>query len=217
MEQIFIANPKGGCGKTTIATQLAGYYSGLGHSVLLVDHDAQKSSSDWLAARPKERADISLIATSVDTPVDTNGSEYVIHDMPAAWSLNHVSDILHACDKVLIPVLSSPTDIKASLRYIMGLNRSGVMELGIEVGLVANRVRSNTNYVKVLNEFLERLNLPMLSSLRDTQNYVQAMDKGETIFDLAPSKVKKDIEQWQPILDWLSVCSLRNQQAQPAA
>ncbi len=210
MEQIFIANPKGGCGKTTIATQLAGYYSGQGYKVLLVDHDAQKSSSDWLAVRSKQREPIGLITAAVGAPIDVDGAEYVIHDMPAAWSLSQVSDIIHKSDKVLIPVLSSPTDIKASLRYIMGLNRSGVMELGIDVGLVANRVRSNTNYVKVLNEFLERINLPMLSSLRDTQNYVRAMDKGETIFDLAPSKVKKDKVQWEPIFEWLRECAEKN-------
>ncbi|WNO10207.1 ParA family protein [Teredinibacter sp. KSP-S5-2] len=205
MEQVFVANPKGGCGKTTIATHLAGFYSSQGFNVLLVDHDAQRSSSDWLAVRPKGCSPIDLVAASADTPTQTNGADCVVHDMPAAWSLEHVSKILHSGDKVLIPVLSSPTDIKASFRFIMSLHRSGVMESGIDVGLIANRVRTNTNYVQILNEFLERINLPMVSSLRDTQNYVHAMDKGVTIFDFPPSRIKKDREQWQPVLDWLAV------------
>lgn len=204
MEQVFIANPKGGCGKTTLSTQLASYFANQGHQVLLIDHDAQKSSSDWLASRPDSCAKIESVAVSVDTPVDFNGADYVVHDMPAAWSLEHVEDIIHKNDRVLIPVLSSPNDIKACLRFIMGLNRSGILESGIRVALVANRVRANTNYFQTLKEFLDRLDLPMLTTLRDTQNYVKSMDRGMSIFDLPPSKVQIDLEQWFPIIEWLS-------------
>lgn len=204
MNQIFVANPKGGCGKTTISTQLASYYSLQGYSVLLVDHDAQRSSSDWLASRPASLAPIQLLATPVDTPVDDDCADVVVHDMPAAWSLAHVVDIIHPGDKVLIPVLPSPTDIKACLRFIMSLHRAGMMERAIDAGMIANRARTHTRYFKVLLEFLERMDLPLLATLRDTQNYVRAMDRGLSIFDLPPARVARDIDQWQSILQWLS-------------
>ena len=203
MDQIFIANPKGGCGKTTIATQLAGYYANQGGAVLLVDHDAQRSSSDWLGSRPASCAPIRLVASEVDEPVDDVCADIVIHDMPAAWDMDLVADIIGEGDKVLIPVLSSPTDIKACLRFVMGLYRSGVMESNIHIGLVANRSRVKTRYFQVLLEFVGRLELPLVASLRDTQNYVKAMDRGLTIFDLPPSRVAVDVEQWRPILKWL--------------
>ncbi|SMF04385.1 chromosome partitioning protein [Alteromonadaceae bacterium Bs31] len=203
MNQIFIANPKGGCGKTTIATQLAGYFANQGRGVLLVDHDAQRSSSDWLGSRPAVCAPINLVASSVDVPVDDGSADTIVHDMPAAWDMDHVADIIRDGDKVLIPVLSSPTDIKACLRFVMGLYRSGVMESNISIGLVANRSRMKTRYFQVLLEFVGRLELPLVASLRDTQNYVKAMDRGLTIFDLPPSRVAADVEQWQPIFEWL--------------
>ena len=204
MEQVFITNPKGGCGKTTVSTQLAAYYAVLGKKVLLIDHDAQKSSTDWLARRPDCCAKIESVAVSVDTPVDFKDAEVVVHDMPAAWSVEHVSEIIHPGDKVLIPVLSSPNDIKACLRFVMSLNRSGVLDAGIQAGFIGNRVRSQTSYRKVLNEFLIRLNLPLITTLRDTQNYVRLMDQGKSIFDSPNSKVKDDLVQWEPVISWLS-------------
>ncbi len=203
MDQVFIANPKGGCGKTTISTQLAGYYANNKKNVLLIDHDAQKSSSDWLASRPKNCASIRSVAIGVGEDVDLNGLDVAVHDMPAAWTLEHIEDIILPGDKVLIPVLSSPNDIKACLRFVMGLNRSGILESGIQVGLIANRVRPNTRYAKVLEEFLDRLDMPLVTKLRDTQNYIKVMDWGMSIFDLPASRVKLDLEQWRPILRWL--------------
>ena len=204
MEQVFVANPKGGSGKTTISAQLAAYFALQGRDVLLVDHDALKCSSDWASSRPQSRAKIEALVASVDAEIDVNGAEWVVHDMPAAWSLENVQDILHCDDRVLIPVLSSPNDIKACLRFVMSLHRTGILETGVKVGLIANRTRSRTRYYKVLEEFLVRLDLPIVTTLRDTQNYVRAMDSGLSIFDLPPSRVRPDIEQWQPILSWLN-------------
>lgn len=204
MEQVFVANPKGGCGKTTISTQLSAYFANQKRQVLLVDHDALKCSSDWLSVRPKDRPSIRSMVASVNDKIDFGDADWVIHDMPAAWTLEDVQNIMHEGDKVLIPVLSSPNDIKACLRYVMDLHRSGVLECGIEVGLIANRVRTNTRYFQVLKEFLSRLDLPIVAVLRDTQNYVRVMDAGLTIFDLPDSKVKEDKKQWKPILKWLN-------------
>ncbi len=203
MEQVFVANPKGGCGKTTISTQLAAYFAMRGQGVLLVDHDALKGSSDWLAGRPASQPKIALAIAGVDAAVDGNGADWVVHDMPAAWSLEKVHDTLQAEDRVLIPVLASPNDIKACLRFIMRLHRSGMLERGIRVGLIANRARTYTRYYKILQAFLSRLQLPLVTSLRDTQNYVRVMDAGLSIFDLPPNRVQADLAQWRPLIDWL--------------
>lgn len=203
MVQVFIANPKGGCGKTTIATQIAAYYANLDQQVLLVDHDAQKSSSDWLRERPKTRPEILIAVASGGEVINTNGARHVVHDMPAAWALDNSNGLIQSSDKVVIPVLPSPNDIRACLHFVMGLYRSGFLGSGIEVGLVANRVRGNTRYFAVLEEFLQKLRLPLVGVLRDTQNYVNAMDGGLSIFELPASKVKVDIAQWEPLLEWL--------------
>ena len=203
MEQVFVANPKGGCGKTTIATQLAGYWANRERKVLLVDHDAQRSSSDWLSSRPNECSQLKSVVSDCYEPVATD-CDIAVHDMPAACDLESVSGILGPSDKVIIPVLASPNDIKACLRFLMAMTRSGVLERGAKAGLVSNRVRHNTSYANVLNEFLERIELPLVGALRDTQNYVKAMDRGLSIFDLPESRVRRDLDQWQSIFSWLS-------------
>jgi chromosome partitioning protein len=203
MKQIFVANPKGGCGKTTLAAQLSSCYAGRGASVALVDHDPQQSSADWLRCRPKSCAGIvPIIATRGEQADDDY--DYIIHDLPAAAGVESLEGVARAGDKLIIPMLPSPTDIKAGVRFLMSLNRNHWMEeAGLSVGLVANRVKANTNYFKVLDAFLNEVNVPLIASIRDTQNYIKAMDSGVSVFDLPPSRVAKDVEQWQPLLDWI--------------
>ena len=205
MEQVFVINPKGGCGKTTIATQLAGYYANQGKSVLIADHDAQKSSSDWHKGRPSECAPIACVARRPEQQFDSGDADIVIHDMPAAWTLKDVNNVIRDGDRLLIPVLSSPTDIKACLRFVMGLNREGIMDKNVSIGLIANKVKPNTQYFMVLQSFLKRLGLPMIGQIRDTQNYIRLMDRGLTVFDVPPGRVKRDIEQWFLIVNWLDL------------
>lgn len=205
MQQVFVINPKGGCGKTTLSTQLASYYACQGHRVLLADHDAQKSSSDWLASRPKHAAPISCKALAPEEVLDTEQAEVVVHDMPAAWTLKNIHSVVKPSDRLLIPVLASPTDIKACLRFVMSLYREGVVDSGARVGLVANRVRSNTKYFAVLHAFLEKVDLPIVGQLRDSQNYVRLMDRGLSLFDVPTKRLKRDADEWVLILDWLDI------------
>jgi len=205
MDQVFVINPKGGCGKTTISTQLAGFYASQGKNVLLADHDAQKSSSDWLSARPSTCPPIRCVALTPETELNPDGADVVIHDMPAAWSFKHVDQVIKPGDRLLVPVLASPTDIKACLRFIMGLYREGVMDTDVSVGLVANKVKTNTKYFAVLNEFLSKVDLPMVGQLRDTQNYIRLMDRGLCLHDFPSSRLKRDLDQWAFIHEWLGI------------
>ena len=110
---------------------------------------------------------------------------------------------LRAADKLLIPVIPSPSDVLASLRFLMAMNMADLTKADIEVGLVANRVRSNTEYTRSLYELLARMELPLVASIRDTQNYVCALDHGISLFDLPLQRVRQDLEQWQVLLQWL--------------
>lgn len=205
MKTIVVANPKGGCGKSTLAAQIACYYANAGFKVALADHDPQRSALDWLKCRPASCAPITPIAAfNREQIADT--FEVVIHDMPAACDLTMIAETLSGDSKLLIPILASPTDIKAGVRFLMNLNRDGWNSQGsynVDIGLVANRVRTNTNYFKVLVEFLEKVNMPLIASIRDTQNYIRAMDAGISVFDFPKARVSRDIEQWQPLLAWL--------------
>lgn len=205
MDQVFIINPKGGCGKTTIATQLAAYCASLGTSVLLADHDAQKSSSDWLSARPDTAPRIQSVATEVGGAFEAGDAALVIHDMPAASTLKDIEKIVQAGDRLLIPVLSSPTDIKACLRFVMALYREGLVDTDVQVGMVANKVRRNTAYFQVLMAFLNRVHIPLVGCIRDTQHYVRLMDSGLSVFDVPSAKMRRDLDEWRDITDWLSL------------
>ena len=203
MRQVFIANPKGGCGKTMLATQIASYYADRTSRVALVDHDRQCSSQDWIKCRPDNCPTISLITAFDGEKIGTRFNR-VIHDMPAACHISDLRPVANKNDQLIIPILPSPTDIKASVRFLMSVNRDPWFpKSGIHVALVANRVRINTNYHKILTTFLAKVNMPLITSIRETENYNKAMENGISIFDLPKSRVKTDLRQWQPLLDWL--------------
>ena len=202
MRQIFLANPKGGCGKTMLSVNLAAYYASQGYSVGLCDHDPQRSSLDWSAIRPKALSKIESIEYFTHQMMP-NRFDIMIHDAPAGRGASELGEMIDG-HHLLIPVLPSSTDIRACLRHLMGLHRDGVLERNPgKVGLIANRVNVKTNYFKVLMTFLNEVNLPVVGYLRDTQNYVRSSNAGLSIFDLPPSHTRQDRHQWEPILDWL--------------
>lgn len=203
MRQIFLANPKGGCGKTMVSVNLAGYFARQGLSVALCDHDPQRSATDWLKSRPRSLPAIEGIEY-FSHHIMPNRFDVAIHDAPAGHGAIELGDLIQG-NLLLIPVLPSSTDIRACLRHLMGLHRSGLLERNKgHVGLIANRVNVKTNYFKVLLTFLSEVNLPVVGYLRDTQNYIRAGNAGLSIFDLPPSSTRADRQQWEPILEWLN-------------
>jgi len=201
MKHIVVLNPKGGCGKTTIATHLAVYASTLGIHVALADHDKQQSSCDWLKSRPRRCADIAGIA-AYDGEAISGEYEIVIHDMPAGVARSQMS-IASACDKLIIPLTPSPIDIKAALRFWMTLSNTGWLDDDkIDIGIVANRVKANTKYTQTFDSFIERIGIPRIATLRDTQNYIRSLDAGLSLFDLPPGRVAQDLIQWEPLMEW---------------
>lgn len=206
MRSILVVNPKGGCGKTTISTNLASYYAVWGVMTTLVDFDPQQSCIEWLKARKRsgKYAQIygeSGLAGKIAMP---EGVQRVIYDAPARSVTEKVVDLVHASDAVIIPVLPSPIDMRAARDFVDKLIRkSRLRQAPRLVGLVANRVREKTNIYGHLEDFLVDNELPFVTTLRDTQNYVRAAARGVGIFEMAPSAVEKDLEQWRPLINWI--------------
>ena len=212
MRSILVLNPKGGCGKSTLVTTLAGYYAERGKSVVLADFDPQGSSMDWVAGRPADHPPIRAVAAweePLRVPKDT---DFLIIDSPAAIHDHRVlGDLLRRAQSVIIPVLPSPIDMRHAARFVaemMELRR--VVNQEIKRCTVANRVRDHTLAAISLSGYLESLKLPdghklpFLTVLRASQNYVHAAERGLSIFEFARSATLPDREQWEPVLRWLN-------------
>jgi chromosome partitioning protein len=200
-------NAKGGCGKTTLATNIATWFADEGHKVALADFDPQGSSLDWLQAR-KEYEGIPVIEgidASEGYVSPARGADYLIMDAPAKIHGKEINSMLRRVETILIPVLPSPIDMRACSRFLEELLNSGrVSNKQTKIAIVANRVMERTNIFKQLEEYLGHLKLPVLTHLRESQNYIRSAEKGLGLFELAPSMVWHDLEQWDPILEWLS-------------
>lgn len=210
MRSILVVNAKGGCGKSTIATNLAAYYAIKGKKVVLADYDPQESSLDWLAERPENRAKIIGIAAYRDglrVPKDT---DYLIMDSPAGVHERQLSRLVSRADAILIPILPSPIDERAATKFLMEIKKlRRVVNSDVRIATIANRVRDNTVAAGELYEYLDGLKLPdgkrlrHLAALRLSQNYIKAAERGLSIFEFAPVKTLPDREQWGRTIHWL--------------
>ena len=203
MPVIVVANPKGGVGKSTLSTNIAGYFASKGHAVMLGDADRQQSSRLWLGLRPPAARTISTWDISADLIAKPpKGTTHVVLDTPAGLHGWRFNDVLKMADKVIVPLQPSVFDIFATRAFLDELARNKHGDK-LQVALVGMRVDARTIASSKLQEYVDSLAVPMLSSLRDTQNYVHLAAHGLTLFDVAPGRVEKDLEQWQPICRWL--------------
>ena len=205
MFKILCVNPKGGCGKTTLATNLSTWYADDGGKVALADHDPQRSSLDWLTARGDYQG-VPFIQGVDGTAGEhaERGTDVEIVDAPARTTGPELTALLRRADALLVPVLPSPIDMRAAARFLEELIASGRVSRGqTRIALVENRVRENTRIFHVLEEFLARYQVPVLTHLRESQNYIKAAETGLGLFELAPSAVARDVELWDPIIAWL--------------
>jgi chromosome partitioning protein len=212
---VVVVNPKGGSGKTTIATNLAACYATLALKVALVDKDAQGSSARWVAKRAESAPHIHGIA-AFQIPKNVTRSfatrippdvERVVTDTPAALIRNDLVEITHDADKIIVPVLPSDIDIHAAARCIGDLLVAAkIPRSENRLAVVANRVKRNTLMFRSLMRFLDSLRIPIVAVLRDSQNYIRSAESGQGLHEMRPpSMVRTDLAQWAHLVSWLEV------------
>ena len=212
MQRIMLLNPKGGCGKTTIATSLASYYAGEDMASVLVDYDSQGSSTRWLDARPSELPAIHGVAAfRIPAGVTRTwqmrvlpGAERVVVDTAAGLAVTAVPDMLARADTIVVPVLPSRIDIDAAADFLEVLARQPEVRAGTKrIAVVGNRVRGNRRTVRELKQFLATQSFPFITCLRESHNYERAAALGIGIHDLDGPRSQTDRDQWLPLLAWI--------------
>jgi chromosome partitioning protein len=212
MQRILVLNAKGGCGKSTIATNLAGYFASRGLVTALMDHDPQGSSMKWLSLRGSDLPNIHGIAAHEKRLAVTRAfqlrlplhAQRVVMDVPAGVAGLQMREYVAQADVVLVPVLPSPIDIHAAAHFVQDLLLVGrLRQSGTRLAVIANRVRQNTIVFRNLEKFLNSLNLPLVATLRDSQSYIRAAELGVSIHELDERRVERDRARWNDLLVWL--------------
>lgn len=212
MQRIVVLNPKGGSGKTTIAINLASYYAVHDLRPVLMDYDPQGSGNRWLKKRTAQQPLIHGIAAYERNTRTTRAFQLripqecrrVVIDTPAALSAHEMPELTKSADTILVPVLPSDIDIHACSKCIADLLLvAKVRRTENRIAVIANRVKKNTLIYQSLIKFLESLQIPIVSTFRDSQNYIRGAQLGMGIHEMKPYLVKEDTDQWLPLIDWL--------------
>jgi chromosome partitioning protein len=212
MQRIIVLNPKGGSGKTTVASNLAACFAAKGQRPALMDLDPQGSSMRWLRKRPEENPAIHGIAAFERSAAVTRSWQLripaecgaVIVDTPAAIEPHSFPEITRGADAVLVPVMPSDIDIHATAKCIADLLLvAKIRRSENRIGIIANRVRANTLVSQALMRFLDSLDIPLVATLRDTQNYIRSAEAGVGIYEMPRRQVEQDLEHWQQLTSWL--------------
>ena len=205
MRTILMANAKGGCGKTTLATNVAAHFANEGLEVVLADFDPQRGSLDWLAVRPGNRpAIVGLDAVDEGLRHLPRSADVLVMDAPARLHGGELTDFLRRAETVLIPILPSPVDTSAAIRFLDEIQRAApVQHHTVRVGLVANRVIEHTRSARQFLQWIAKRREPVIGQLRETQNYIRASGRGLGIFELPAYLAWQDWAQWESILAWL--------------
>jgi chromosome partitioning protein len=212
MRHIMVLNAKGGCGKSTLATNIASYFATEGASVVLADYDPQRSGLDWIARRSADRPEIVGVAAFEEGLRHVpRSADIVVVDAPARSHGKELTELVKHAETIIVPVLPSTIDMQASTAFIEELRNVGkVQRKQAKIGTVANRVRDNTLIWGDLDEYLTKARVPYIAALREAQNYVRAYTRGLGIFELPEYLAWPDWEEWEPLTAWL-----RSKRSQP--
>jgi chromosome partitioning protein len=208
-----VLNPKGGCGKTTLSTNLASALALRGSPPTILDCDPQGYVTTWVDKRPAELPEIYGIrccdeATGgmphslyVQIPED---SHTVIVDMPAAIQRDRLHEYTHLGDTLLIPIQPSEIEVHSATRFIAELLLDAHLDRRAgSLAIVANRVRARTRSYDRLMRFLTSLKIPLVATFRDSQNFVHAAANGIGVCELPAYRARQDIPQIERVMSWL--------------
>lgn len=213
MQSVLLLNAKGGSGKTTVATNLAALYATAGFNTAIIDYDPQGSSHFWGTLREEnDRPTVHLIDAShkrtgitrafqLKTPANT---ERVIIDTPAGITRDLLREAVDRADLIIIPVAPSPADIHATAEFVRELMLTiKTRAKNIPIGIIANRVRHNSPLYQPLERFLNSLDIPFITTLSDSDYYIDASATGVGIHELDPSTVTQERIEWAPLVKWM--------------
>jgi len=205
MRHIMVLNAKGGCGKSTLATNIASYYATEGAVTALADYDPQRSSLDWLERRPADRAEIHPVAAFEDGLRHApRSADILVIDAPARSHGKELTNLVKHAETIIVPVLPSTIDMQATTVFLDELNNvAKVKGKKAKVATVANRVRDNTLIWDDLDEYLSGTKVPYVAALREAQNYIRAYTRGLGIFELPEYLAWPDWDEWDPLIEWL--------------
>ena len=223
--KIVVLNPKGGSGKTTVATNLAAFYAQRGQFPALRDLDAQASSTRWLAKRAEDAPRIHGVSP-FNVPAKLTRTfamrippevVRIVVDTPAAIGKHQFIEFTRDADRILIPVLPSDIDIQAVTRCIADLLLHAKISRGENrIAVVANRVKPNTLIFRSLMRFLGSLKIPVVAALRDSQNYIRAAESGIGLHEMTGSRSSVDQAHWAPMIDWIEHGTIPTEESRSA-
>lgn len=215
MIRIVVINAKGGCGKTTISTNLASYYASKGFQTALFDYDQQGSSMRWLESRPDSVASIHGVMAHKNAAKGVTMSWHMrippqttrmVIDAPPGLKGPELAQQLKGADYILIPMLPSWLDICATADFLRELVVNlKVHQSKARLAIISNKVRKNTTAYKDLEAFLNKLNIPVLAQLRDAQNYNRVTQAGLGIHEVTHQTTDTDRKHWQSIFNWIEI------------
>jgi chromosome partitioning protein len=202
MKTILIANPKGGCGKTTLSVNIAGYLANRGQAVALLDMDRQQSAALWVETRPEELPPVSVLKYGIE---QEGAFKWLVVDSAAGLSGSNLAySLINKASNIIIPITPSLFDLHASRDFLQALlEEKNVRNSRCRIGVVGMRMDTRTRAAQALEYFLSSLGLPVLAYLRETQAYVNAAFEGKSLFDLPHHVAERDLEQWTFLLEWL--------------
>jgi chromosome partitioning protein len=206
MRHVMVLNSKGGCGKSTLATNIAVFFAREGQQVCIADYDPQQSSLDWLAQRPADLPVITGVRAFEDGVRNVpRSTEVLVIDAPARVHGTELNELVRRAETIIVPVLPSSIDMKASQHFMTELLEIGkVSRRQARLALIANRVREHTLIFEELDQYLSKLKVPYLGCLREAQNYVRAYARGMGVLELPEYLASPDWKQWEPIGEWLA-------------
>jgi chromosome partitioning protein len=206
MQTILVANPKGGSGKTTVATNVAGWLAGKRQRVVIADHDPQRSASEWLARRPALFPGIFAAAPgATNKALQDADAQWQVVDTPAGLHGEELRDAIQRADVLLVPLTPSAFDMEATRHFLGAIAHYKAVKQGtLAIGIIAMRVDARTRSAAELDEFLGQFSFPVIAHLRDTQVYVHCARDGASVFDLPRSRAEQDWDQWRPLTRWIA-------------
>ena len=204
MLSVLVANSKGGCGKTTIATQLAAAFAWAGLSTALADADRQHSSLEWTRRRSPELAGVHGLDWAKTIGKVPKSTARLIIDAPAAMRPKQAESLVKMADLIVLPVLPSTYDEAATSRFLDALDTIKPIRKNKKVvALVGNRMRARTRAAARLDTYLVCQGHQVVTRLRDSALYAETAATGRSLFDLTGKRAEMVREDWTGLLRFI--------------